>query len=64
MPSWIEAMARNNPITHMVDLLRALAQGVTPAGDSWAELMIPAVLWIIGITAVAAPLAVARYRKV
>ncbi|MEM9518805.1 MAG: ABC transporter permease [Actinomycetota bacterium] len=64
MPGWMQAIARNNPITHMVNLLRALAQGEAPAGDSWTELTVPAVLWIIGITAVAAPLAVARYRKV
>ena len=48
----------------MVDLLRALAQGEVPAGDTWPELALPPVLWIIGITAVAAPLAGARYRKV
>ncbi|MDE0700953.1 MAG: ABC transporter permease [Acidimicrobiaceae bacterium] len=64
MPGWLQAIARNNPITHMVNLLRALAQGEVPAGDTWSELALPPVLWIIGITAVAAPLAVARYRRV
>ena len=64
MPGWMQAIARNNPITHVVNLLRALARGEVPAGDTWAGLTTPAVLWVIGISVVAAPLAVARYRRV
>ncbi|MEM9654937.1 MAG: ABC transporter permease [Actinomycetota bacterium] len=64
MPGWMQAIARNNPITHVVNLLRALARGEVPADDTWAGLTVPVVLWVIGITVVAAPLAVTRYRRV
>ncbi len=64
MPGWMQAIANNNPITHLVNLLRALAQGETLPGDSWAGLVAPVALWTIGIIVVAAPLAVARYRKI
>ncbi|MEO1062823.1 MAG: ABC transporter permease [Actinomycetota bacterium] len=64
MPGWLQAVARNNPITHVVDLLRALAQGEVPVDSSWATLSVPVALWTIGITAVGAPFSVARYRKV
>ncbi|MEM8922105.1 MAG: ABC transporter permease [Actinomycetota bacterium] len=64
MPGWLQVVARNNPVTQVVGLLRALALGEAPAGATWAGLAAPVVLWIVGITAVAAPLAVARYRRV
>jgi ABC transporter DrrB family efflux protein len=58
MPSWLQTFADVNPFTTTVDALRALWVG-TPAGnDVWG-----AVLWSVGLIAVAAPLAVARYRK-
>jgi ABC transporter DrrB family efflux protein len=58
MPDWLQAFADANPFTTTVDALRALWVG-TPAGnDIWG-----AVLWSVGLIAVAAPLAVARYRK-
>jgi ABC-type multidrug transport system permease subunit len=58
MPSWLEAIARNNPFTTMVDAARALFLG-TPAGnDIWA-----AVVWAIGIIAVFGTLSVWRYRR-
>jgi len=58
MPDWLQAFADVNPFTTTVDALRALWVG-TPAGnDVWA-----AVLWSVGLIAVAAPLAVTRYRK-
>jgi ABC-2 type transport system permease protein/oleandomycin transport system permease protein len=58
MPDWLEAFAEQNPITVMVDAVRALFIG-TPAGSSiWAS-----VLWCLGIVAVFAPLAAWRYRR-
>ena len=66
MPGWMEAIAKNQPITHMVDAVRALTQG--PAAE--AVLGHPAsyyitlsLLWTAAIVAVFAPLAVARYRR-
>jgi ABC-2 type transport system permease protein/oleandomycin transport system permease protein len=58
MPSWLQVFARNQPVTKMVDATRALMVGgpvQTPA--------LHAVLWGVGIIAIAAPLAVRRYRN-
>jgi len=59
MPAWLQVIARNNPVTLVANLLRALSIGAPTFGQ-----VAPVVLWIVGITAVAAPLAVGRYRKV
>lgn len=59
MPDWLQAVARNNPVTLVANLLRELS-----IGRPLAATVIPVSLWIIGITAVFAPLAVNRYRKV
>jgi ABC-2 type transport system permease protein/oleandomycin transport system permease protein len=58
MPSWLQAFARNNPITHTVNAIRALTQG----GPVWHDLWL-ALAWIIGILLVFVPLAVRRYRN-
>jgi hypothetical protein len=64
MPDWLQPIARNNPVTLVANLLRALSLG-TPAGDDgWSGMVLPVLAWIVGITLVAAPLAVRRYRKV
>jgi ABC transporter DrrB family efflux protein len=58
MPDWLEFFAEANPITVMVDAVRALFIG-TPAGNSiWG-----AVVWCVVIVAVFAPLAAWRYRR-
>jgi ABC-2 type transport system permease protein/oleandomycin transport system permease protein len=59
MPGWLQAVARNNPVTLVANLLRELSVGHPTSGA-----VIPVVLWIVGITAVFATLAVARYRRV
>jgi ABC-2 type transport system permease protein/oleandomycin transport system permease protein len=58
MPEPLRAFAEVNPITIVVDAIRALWLGA-PAGDSvWK-----AFVWSFAIVAVFAPLAVARYRR-
>ncbi len=59
MPAGLQAFAKVNPFTVMVDALRHLWLGA-PAGDSvWL-----AVVWTVCLLAVFAPLAVRRYRRV
>lgn len=64
MPDWLQVIARNNPVTLEANLLRALSVGQTPPGTTWAGMVTPVALWTVGLTAVFAPMAVARYRKV
>jgi ABC-2 type transport system permease protein len=58
MPPVVEAFAEVNPVTQAVDALRALWLG-TPAGNSiWLS-----ILWSVGLIAIFAPLATAKYRR-
>ena len=58
MPEGLEAFARVNPVTVVVDAVRALWLGA-PAGNSvWG-----AVVWSLGLSALFALLSVARYRR-
>jgi ABC-2 type transport system permease protein/oleandomycin transport system permease protein len=58
MPNGLEQVADANPVSAVVDAMRALWLGA-PAGDSiWL-----AVVWCLVLIAVFAPLAVARYRR-
>ncbi|HZN14640.1 MAG TPA: ABC transporter permease [Acidimicrobiales bacterium] len=59
MPGWLQTFARNQPVTAVVDATRALMNGGVPT----AEPVFRALAWSIGLLAVLAPLAVARYRK-
>ncbi len=59
MPGWLQTFARNQPVSVVVDAVRGLTLGSTNASD-----VIAALAWIVGIIAVFAPLAVARYRRV
>jgi ABC-2 type transport system permease protein len=66
MPGWLQAFAMHQPITVMVDAVRALSQGPaaeTLLGHSATYYVIRSLLWAAAIIAVFAPLAVARYRK-
>jgi ABC transporter DrrB family efflux protein len=64
MPGWLQAVARNNPVTLVANLLRALSLGEPLPGTTWGGLITPVTLWISGITVVFSALAVQRYRKV
>lgn len=59
MPGWLEAFARVNPVTHVVDALRGLFLGGAAAGPALRSLA-----WIVAILAVFGPLAVARFRRI
>jgi len=58
MPSWLQGWAENQPVSIVVDAARALT-----IGGPTSEYVIKALLWIVGIIAVCAPIAVSRYRR-
>jgi ABC transporter DrrB family efflux protein len=59
MPHWLQVFAEHNPITLVIDALRALWLDA-PAGDAvWGSLV-----WSAALIAIFAPLAVGRYRRV
>jgi ABC-2 type transport system permease protein/oleandomycin transport system permease protein len=60
MPSWLQTFARNNPLTHVINAIRALILGNLPV---WHSLWI-ALAWIFAILLLFVPLSVNRYRQV
>ena len=58
MPGWLQAFASNQPVTIVIDEMRALALGGPLALHAWQS-----VVWLIGIVAVFIPLAVRAYRR-
>ena len=58
MPGWLQAFANNQPVTYVVDTMRALALG-GPVWDSFWK----SAVWLIGIFVVFAPLAVRAYKR-
>ena len=64
MDPWVQAIARNNPITHWANLARYFAIGEFPGmGGSVEELIVLSVVWIAVIVAVFTPLAIRLYSK-
>ncbi len=59
MPDWLRAFAEHQPVSVVVDAVRTLTIG-GPASSQ----VLTALAWIVGIVAIGAPLAVARYRRV
>jgi ABC-2 type transport system permease protein/oleandomycin transport system permease protein len=59
MPGWLQAFAKHQPVSVVVDGVRALTLGGPTASD-----VVQALAWIVGIIALCAPLAVRRYRSV
>ncbi|MFZ6036446.1 MAG: ABC transporter permease [Patescibacteria group bacterium] len=58
MPGWLRFFAENQPVTHVIEAVRALMLG-TPIGDhGWL-----AAVWCIGTIIVAIPVATYLYRK-
>jgi ABC transporter DrrB family efflux protein len=58
MPGWLRAYADHQPVSVVADAVRALVLG----GPTTTKVL-AAVAWCVGIIAVFAPLAVARYRR-
>ena len=59
MPGVLQAFANNQPVTYMIDAMRALALGDLPvAADLWKSLA-----WLAGIFIVFIPLAVRAYKR-
>jgi ABC transporter DrrB family efflux protein len=59
MPSWLQAFADHQPVTKVVNAVRALLEGSMPAGGA----ALSAVLWCVGLGLVAAVLATWRFRR-
>src|SRR5918995_882874 len=65
MPGWLQLFAEHQPLTYMVDAVRALTLG--PHADALlghpaSYFVARALLWTLAIVAVALPVAVAKYR--
>ena len=59
MKPWVRAFAEHNPISYVVNTVRALSLGAPVGNELWYGLA-----WIVGILIVFIPLAVNRYRKI
>jgi ABC-2 type transport system permease protein/oleandomycin transport system permease protein len=57
MPGWLQAFAKNQPVSAIVDACRALMDGGPTANH-----VLVALAWSVGLVVVLAPLAVRRYR--
>jgi ABC-2 type transport system permease protein len=66
MPGWLQLFAEHQPLTYMVDAVRALTLGPDAEallGHPAAYFVTRALLWTLAILAVALPIAVAKYRR-
>ena len=59
MPGWLQAFANNQPVTYVIDTMRALALGHQPIEAN----LLKSLAWLVGIFLVFVPLAVRAYRK-
>ncbi len=58
MPGWLQAIVRNNPISHLTTASRGLMHGsVDSAAIGWV------MVWSVGLVAVFAPMAMRLYNK-
>jgi ABC transporter DrrB family efflux protein len=66
MPGWLQAFANHQPLTPMVDAVRALTLGPHAhqlLGHSASYFLVEALIWTAAIVALAVPVAVARYGR-
>ena len=65
MPGWLQAFAKAQPISQVVNAVRTLTQGVHPPTTQPAgRPVLYSLLWILGLTALFATLSVRRYKRV
>ncbi len=58
MPGWLQTFANHQPVSVVVNAVRGLTLGGATTSN-----VLSALAWIVGIVAVFAPIAVARYRR-
>jgi ABC transporter DrrB family efflux protein len=58
MPGWLQAFANNQPVTYVINTMRALAIGGPIEANLWKS-----VAWLAGILIVFVPLAVRAYKR-
>jgi ABC transporter DrrB family efflux protein len=58
MPGWLQAFAKNQPVTNVIDTMRAMAVG----GPIETNLL-KSIAWLVVIFAVFVPLAIRAYRR-
>jgi ABC transporter DrrB family efflux protein len=58
MPGWLQAFANNQPVTYVINTMRALALGGPIEANLWKSLA-----WLAGIFIVFVPLAVRAYKR-
>jgi ABC transporter DrrB family efflux protein len=66
MPGWLQAFAEHQPVTYMVDAVRALTLGPLAEpllGHPTSYFVIRSLLWTVAILAIFVPTAVARFRR-
>ncbi|MBV9335040.1 MAG: ABC transporter permease [Solirubrobacterales bacterium] len=66
LPVWLRAVAEHQPLTYMVDSVRALTLGShvqAVLGHPASYFLTPALAWTFAILALFLPLAVAKYRR-
>jgi ABC-2 type transport system permease protein/oleandomycin transport system permease protein len=66
LPSWLQPVARNQPVSQFIDAVRCLTQGASAErllGHGAGYYVMTSLLWGAGITAVGAVLALRAYRR-
>ena len=66
MPGWMQGFANNQPMTPMINTVRALTGGPAAQallGHSVSYYLVPSLLWSAGLVAVCAPLAVWKLKR-
>jgi oleandomycin transport system permease protein len=58
LPGWLQSWVHVNPVTHLVNATRDLLAGSNPGTE-----LVWSLGWMVGLVAVFAPLAVAKYRR-
>ncbi len=65
MPGWLQAFAKNQPVSQVIDATRQLMLGTNTQADLWSVRNVYlALAWSVGFLVVLAPLAIRRYRRV